>query len=258
VAAVFVGAVTSIKWSGAFVLFPATLAVVLLKRVPWTTLFWFALSPIVHLLIWMAGLRLMGHPSDIVAVKDVILNALRTLHATGLHDNALASPWYTWPVLYHPIVVKLSLSGVIYRYASSAGNVVLWFPASLLVVLLPLARGVAAVRAPWRRVWAQRFDSTFSHAVLVLAVGWVAMLLLFIVSMGKHSFFYHYMPSYGFALVLLAGCAAKLGRAKPVGLLVFIALAAAVAVYFVPVWGEFPLSQEVAYQYWLFLKPWQP
>ena len=31
--------------------------------------------------------------------------------------NPLASAWYTWPLLYHPIVVKLSTVGSAQRYA---------------------------------------------------------------------------------------------------------------------------------------------
>jgi dolichyl-phosphate-mannose--protein O-mannosyl transferase len=226
--------------------------------VPWYSIFWFSLSPVVHLLIYMAGLHLMGHPADLVALKDVIVSSMRSLHGLGQYDNPLASPWYTWPVLYHPIVIKLSQHGSANRYATNAGNVVFWFPALLLVLGLPLMRGVSAVRARWGQYWARFFDPEFTHAMLVLALGWAAMMLLFVVSMGKHSFFYHYQPPYAFAIVLLSGCAAKLGRVKPAWLLAFIALATAVAIYFVPVWGEFSLSEQVANRYWLIFKPWRP
>ena len=257
VAALFIGAATSIKWSAAQTLAPAVLAVLLFRRVPWQTIFLFALSPIVHFLIWMFGLRLMGHASDPSALWTVIVTGLTSLHATGQYDNPLASPWYSWPALYHPIVVKLSSYGTTSRYASSAGNPVFWFPATLLVVGLPLTRGLAAWQPRLRRAWASLFDPSFTKAVLVLAMGWAALMMLFVVSMGKHSFFYHYMPSYGFAMVLLAGVAAKLERRFPQAVLVFVALAVLMALYFTPVWGEFSLTLAEANRRLIFL-PWRP
>jgi dolichyl-phosphate-mannose--protein O-mannosyl transferase len=217
----------------------------------------FALSPIAHFLIWMFGLRVMGHASDPSALWKVIVTAFTSLHATGQYDNPLASPWYSWPALYHPIVVKLSSYGTTSRYASSAGNPVFWFPASLLVLGLPLTRGLALWLPRLRRAWASLFDSEFTKAVLVLATGWAALMMLFVVSMGKHSFFYHYMPSYGFAIVLLAGVVAKLERRWPRAVLGFVALAVLMAIYFTPVWGEFPLTLAEANRRLIFL-PWRP
>jgi dolichyl-phosphate-mannose-protein mannosyltransferase len=257
VAAVFIGAATTIKWSAAQTLAPAVLAVLLFRRVPWQTIFLFGLAPVVHFVIWMAGLRLMGHASNAVALWKVIVTAFTSLHATGKWDNPLASAWYTWPVLYHPIVVKLSSHGITSRYASSAGNPVFWFPASVLVVGLPLLRGFSRLRARWSRCWPSAFDPSFTKAVLVLATGWLALLMLFVVSMGKHSFFYHYQPSYGFAVVLLAGVAAKLEQRWPRVILGFVALAVLMALYLAPVWGEFPLTLAEANRRLIFL-PWRP
>jgi dolichyl-phosphate-mannose--protein O-mannosyl transferase len=257
VAGILIGLATSIKWSAAQTLVPAVLAVLLFRRVPWHTIFWFGLSPIVHLLVWIAGLHLMGHASDPLALANVIWSSLSSLHGLGQYDNELASPWYSWPVLYHPIVVKLSSYGTTTRYASSVGNLVLWFPAALLVIGLPLTRGLTTWRARWRNYWPSFFDASFTKAVLVLASGWAALLILFVVSMGKHSFFYHYLPPYAFSIVLLAGVAAKLERHWPRAVLVFVTLAILVAIYFAPVWGEFPLTVQEANRRLIFL-PWRP
>jgi dolichyl-phosphate-mannose--protein O-mannosyl transferase len=80
---------------------------------------------------------------------------------------------------------------------------------------------------------------------------------LFAISMGKHSFFYHYQPSYGFAIVLLAGVDARLERYWPRAVLGFVVLAAAWAIYFAPAWGEFPLTLDEANRRLIFL-PWRP
>ena len=93
--------------------------------------------------------------------------------------------------------------------------------------------------------------------MLVLATGWAALMMLFVVSMGKHSFFYHYMPSYGFAIVLLAGVVAKLERRWPRAVLGFVSLAVLMAIYFTPVWGEFSLTLAEANRRLIFL-PWRP
>ncbi len=255
VAAVLVGAAMSIKWSGLQALAPAVVALLLFCRAPWHAIFWFGLAPVLHLLIWMAGLHLMGHASDPLAVWSVILSSRTSLHDLAQHDNPLASRWYSWPALYHPIVVKLSSYGTTSRYASNAGNPVLWFPAGLLVMGLPLTRGLTAWRARWRNYWP--FDPSFNKAVFVLAVGWAAMFVPLGVYMGQHTFFYHYLSSYAFALVLLAGVAAKLERRWPRAVLVFVTLAVLMAVYFAPVWGEFPLTVEQANRRLIFL-PWRP
>ncbi len=257
VTAIFVGIATTIKWSAAQTLVPATLALLLFRRVSWYQIFWFVLSPFVHFAIWTAGLYLMGHAWAPTDLWKMIVVSMRTLHDTGRYDNPLASAWYTWPVLYHPIVVKLSYSGISGRYASSAGNPVFWFPASLLVVGLPIVRGLTALKSRWYPRWRAYFDPDFTKAVLVLASGWLSLLMLFVVSMGKHSFFYHYQPSYGFAIVLLAGVVARLERNFPRAMLVFIALAFAVALYMTPVWGEFSLSVAEANRRLIFL-PWRP
>lgn len=257
VAAVLIGAATSIKWSAAQTLIPAVLILLLYRRVPLTAVFWFALSPVVHFLIWIAGLHLMGHACGLSALRDVILSSMSSLYTLGQYDNPLASSWYTWPALYHPIVVKLSAHGVTSRYASSVGNVVFWFPAVVLVVGLPLVRGLTAWRARWRPIWPAIFDASFTRAALVLAAGWAALQALFVVSMGKHTFFYHYLSPYAFALVLLAGVVAKLEPRWPRAVSAFVALSVLVALYFAPVWGEFPLTAQEAHRRLIFL-PWRP
>jgi dolichyl-phosphate-mannose--protein O-mannosyl transferase len=257
VAGILIGISTSIKWSAAQTLVPALLIVLLYRRVPWYTIFWFGLSPVVHFFIWMLGLHLMGHASDPVAIVNVILSSMHNLHGLGQYDNPLASAWYTWPLLYHPIVVKLSSTGTTSRYASSLGNLAFWFPAALLVVGLPVLRGLTAWRTSWRHYWPAFFDASFTKAVLVLSSGWVALQLLFMVSMGKHSFFYHYLTPYAFAIILLAGVVAKLERRWPRAVLGFVSLSVLVALYFVPVWGEFSLTLQEANRRLIFL-PWRP
>jgi dolichyl-phosphate-mannose--protein O-mannosyl transferase len=257
VAAAILGMAVSVKWSAAMTIIPAVAAVVVLRRAPLYSVLCFAVVPVVHAGIWMAGLWGMGHPAGVGASWNVLVTTYKALLQTGSVSNPLASPWYTWIFLYHPIVTKLSAHGATTRYVSSAGNPVFWFPAGALAIGLPLAAGVMALRARWRLRWRAAFEPSFTKPALVLALAWAAMISMWIVVLGKHMFFYHYMPSYGFAIVLLAGFAARLERRWPAVVLGFVALAVAVAIYFVPVWGELPLTLGEANRRLLF-ESWRP
>ena len=254
-AGVLVGAAASIKWSGLMVGLPACLAVLLLKRAPWYSIASFAVVPVVHGAVWVVGLKVMKQPSDLKSIWEVVHRLLK-IHLDFPHNtNPLASSWYTWPVLYHPIVVKFSNWGGKVRFASAVGNPLLWLTAGLSVAGLPLVGSAMAVRARWRQRWIRWFDVRFSKALAILLVGWVSMLLPSI--SGKVcTYWYHYMPSWSFAVLLLAGVVARLERRYPQVVLVFVLLVLAVSVYFAPVWGELPLSLPAVHRRLIFL-PWR-
>jgi dolichyl-phosphate-mannose--protein O-mannosyl transferase len=209
-------------------------------------------------LIWMGGLRLTGQPADLLSWWKVAKDLFWHHVELGTHDNALASHWYSWIVLYHPIVVKLSLHGLGQRYASSAGNVLLWASASLLVLGAPLVAIVLALRARLRAKRGGKFplDPFFTPALL-LALGWIAMLLPWMLGRGTYTFSYHYLPSYGFALVLVGGGVARLERRHAAAALAFVGVVALVSLYFAPVWCEVTLPDAVANRRLLFV-PWRP
>jgi dolichyl-phosphate-mannose--protein O-mannosyl transferase len=217
----------------------------------------------------------------------------------GHHQNAAASPWYTWPVMGHPIVVKLSQHGTTQRYASSVGNPLLFLAASLTVVLafleLPfrffharrrpsraiLAKPIAPIApvvapnaplvapspslvapnaplvAPNAPLVAPSPPLALWRPAIVLQVGWLALLSPWMVARGSYTFMYHYLPSYGFALVLLAGCVARFERKHVRQVLGFTVTALILTVYFAPVWGELPIGESAANQRLLF-RGWRP
>jgi dolichyl-phosphate-mannose-protein mannosyltransferase len=257
VTAILVACAASIKWNGLMVGLPVVVALLVLRRVPWYYMFWFAATPVVHFAIWMLGLKAMGHASDPAAVWNVILSAFQEQRGYNHAANPLSSHWYTWPLLYHPVVVKLSEHGASSHYASSVPNVALFFPAGVLTLGLPLVRGVTLLRRSWRRYWSGVFDPTFTRAVMLLALGWFALIILWSVAHGDHVFFYQYQPCYAFGLVLVAGCVAMLERRLPGVVLAFLAAVVVVAIYFAPVWGEFSLTEAEANRRLLFL-PWRP
>jgi dolichyl-phosphate-mannose--protein O-mannosyl transferase len=178
----------------------------------------------------------------------------------GHLQNPLASPWYTWPVLYHPIVVKLADHGSGRRYASSVGNPLLFLSGTLLVLATLLTGAVALAAA--LRVRVRRLTGLLAHlpitgAALLLTVGWAALLAPWTVGRGSYTFMYHYLPSYGFALTLVADVAARLERRFPRALLVYVTLALSIGIFFAPVWAELPVSPSFANRRLMFV-PWQP
>jgi dolichyl-phosphate-mannose--protein O-mannosyl transferase len=241
VCALLVGVASSIKWVALLVGLPACFAILLLKRAPWYSLVSFAVVPVVHVAIWMVGLDLIGHPSDLNGVWQEI-QARRNFHLGFPHGtNPLESAWYTWLVLYHPIVLKSAHVGESVRLASSVGNPLLWITADICLLGLAVSGIAVAASARFRARWKERFDPRFSKAVAILGVTWLSMMLLWM-SGRIVTYWYHYLTPWGFAIMLVAGIAARLERefSKEVRALVLVVLV--VSVYFAPVWAELPIS----------------
>ncbi len=252
VCAVLVGLAGSIKWSGFVVGLPVCLALLMLRRVPWYTLAAFAVVPLVHLAIWMLGLKLIGHPNDLMAVWDEI-NRRRSIHlGFPHHTNPSESAWYTWFVMYHPLVLKRAYSGETARLASSVANPLLLLSSDVVLALLPAAGAAWALRVRgWREWWSRFFDTHANKALIILWVAWLSMMLLWI-SGRIVSYWYHYLTPWGFAIPLVAGVVARLDRLYPKGVLVFVGIMLAISIYFAPVWAELPISVEAAHRRLIF------
>ena len=263
--ALLVGLAASVKWSGGMAVVPAVAAILVLRRAPRWSVLLFAAAPLIHVALWLGTFPLSGRPADPRALLTLMRTLLRHHIEVGHMPNPLASPWYTWPLLYHPIVVKLADHGTGRRYASSVGNPVL-FLSSTIGILTALSAGIvfalrarvgflARLLAPrWARL---AIPPTVARAALLLSVGWLALLAPWIVGRGSATYMYHYLPSYGFALVLTAGLAAHLERRFPRALLAYVGLVLSIGIFFAPVWAEFPLAEAVANRR-LILAPWQP
>lgn len=245
VCALLVGLAASVKWVGVLVGLPACLAIILLKRAPWYTIVSFALVPFVHLAVWMIGLALIGHPNGPANVVAEIQRRAQ-IHLGFEHGiNPLESAWYTWLVLYHPIVIKSAQVGAKVRLASSVGNPVLWIAADLCLLGLAGLGVALAVSPACRQRWRTSFDDRFSKALVIVGVSWLSAMLLWL-TRRITTYWYHYLTPWGFALILLGGVAARLDRRHGKAVLWFVALVLVVFVYFAPVWAELPLSISAA------------
>jgi dolichyl-phosphate-mannose-protein mannosyltransferase len=253
VTALLAAAAMSVKWSGAFVVFPAAAAILAFGRVPRPALLWFGVTPLGHALLWMLALRITHCPYDPASLWSLMTQLFVHHQELGHHDNQLASPWYSWLVLYHPIVVKLSSAGFGQRYASNVSNLVWFYPAGLLALLYLPYRQLA--RSGHMRI--RPLPVKLARGLLISTVGWLALLSPWMVGRGTYTFYYHYLPSYACALLGLSGWVAWLESRRPAWVLGFIAAASVVACYYAPVWCELVLSTKAANHRLLFI-PWRP
>ena len=255
--AIGVGLAASVKWSGGFVIVPATLAVLMLGRAPRWTVCLFAAAPLVHVGLWIAGLALCGQPANLWTTLALMKGLVEHHIEVGKVPNALASPWYSWLTLYHPIVVKLSGHGARMRYTTSAGNPLLYL-STTLAILWALATGVsAAARTGVRAWWLRALSQPAVCAVTLLTAGWLALLAPWMFGRSVGTYIYHYLPSYGFALALVAGLGAHLERRWPRLTVGYVLAAFALVVFFAPVWAEIPIPEAVANRRLLF-PLWRP
>ena len=249
--ALLCGLAASIKWVGLLVALPACFSILLLRRAPWYTIFAFAIVPFVHLGVWMIGLGLIGHPNDPMSVVAAIRERAGLHLGFAHHTNPAESAWYTWPFLYHPLIVKSSQVGTKVRLASGIGNPLLWIAAHVCFVALIVTGTAAALSARWRERWGRWFDVRFSKALAILVVCWICMMLLWI-SGRIVTYWYHYLTSWGFTLILLGGLVARLDRRFSKQVLSFVLLVLAVSIYFAPVWAELPISLAAAHRRLIF------
>jgi dolichyl-phosphate-mannose--protein O-mannosyl transferase len=257
--AVLVGLAASVKWSGGFAVLPALAAAWMRRRVPrWQVLLVFGIAaPATHVGLWMASLAFTHRPASPHALVILMRDLVHRHVSMGHTQNPLASHWFSWPLLYHPIVTKLADYGTGRLYSSSAGNPLLFLSATAAVVLTLAGAGACVVRRRAREWIAARVPRDDARAALLLAGGWLALLAPWIVGRGAYTFMYHYLPSYGPALALAAAVAARVERRAPRAVAAYVGFALVLAIYFAPVWAEFPITVAAANRRLIFI-PWQP
>jgi dolichyl-phosphate-mannose-protein mannosyltransferase len=239
--AVLVGLAASIKWVGLLAGLPACFAILLLRRAPWYVIFAFAVVPVVHLLVWMLGLFLIHLPNDPLSVYETIIVRKNFHLGFPHHTNPHESAWYTWLVLYHPILVRTAHVAGKVRYASAVSNPLLAVSFDVCLVALPVLASAAALSLRWRERWKRWVDTGSSKALAILGAAWLSTMLLWM-SGRIVTYWYHWLTSWGFGIILVAGVVSLFERRYPKGVLLFVGCVLAVAIYFVPVWAEMPIS----------------
>jgi len=260
VSAALMGLAMSIKWSGMFAVVPAAAAILLMRRVKPAAVLLFGLAPIVHFLVWTGALGLTGQANDVPSTFKVMKDLYFHHLDLGHYKNELSSSWWGWPILWKPVVIKLSDAGLLKRYSSSVGNLVFWATVTISALALPLLSLYLVLRTKLKRFWLEYLGPDLTKSMLVMLLGWYAFIVPWIATSttrGAYTFSHYYLPCYGFGLIMLAGLAAYLERRRPRWVVSYLGLALAVSIFYAPVWGEFPMTSKSA-NYRLFIKSWRP
>ena len=249
VTALLVGVAAAVKWSGVFIVIPAVVTMLLVGRVPFWSVLAFAVVPVVQGAVWLLALRLSHEPTNLASIWQVVRGLVKKHVEMNQSSNPLNSSWYTWPIFYRPVVIKLTTHGVSKYYSSSVGNPVLWIAVDLFLVwslvrlVARAAVGGGGIRPRLVRMKEFLVGKSVGKPVLLMLLGWAAMLAPWTILRNKYSFTHYYLPSWGFALLMLGGLAAFFERKRPRTVLVFVGLALVVAIYFAPIWGEFSIRE---------------
>jgi dolichyl-phosphate-mannose--protein O-mannosyl transferase len=146
------------------------------------------------------------------------------------------------------------------RTLVTLGNPLLWWASTLAVIVA----AVVVIRTGPRRIWAllkadgtppgpraddaptARADRSFledrAGALLWVLAAWAAPIVFWIPSL-RDSYIYHFLPSYSFGLVLLAGLTDRMYRRYRLHTLLAVVLVAEVTLFYAPIWSELPLTQ---------------
>ena len=257
----FVGCAASFKLNGVpFVIAAAALCVVSRRTRLFTPLLLLVAAAVFYAQSALP-LAFSGRPYGVLAV---IAENRKLIHQhlayTVVHP--MSSHWYTWFLPVRPIFLRRDVDPVTGAIEAmmALGNPLLWWASTLAV-----AGGlVVLARAGWRKVWDQlRAGETASEPAgaagtdldYVLAVphraglifgvllAWAGPLAFWVPSL-RDAYIYHYLPSYTFALVLLAGFVDRFYTRRQLAMFIAVVVVAEVSIFYAPIWGELPISKE--------------
>ncbi len=204
---------------------------------------------------------LSGQSNDLFSTWKVIVDLLHHHLDLGHYQNNLSSPWWGWPILWKPLIVKLSYDHIYWHYSSSVGNLVFWCAVTLSMLAVPVTSLlVVALHTRLKRYWLSYLGEQFTRSTLLMVLGWYSFLVPWIATSstrGTYTFSHYYLPCYAFGLIMLAGLAAYMERRRPQWVVNFIGAALVVSIFFVPVWGEFKMTQAEA-NHRLIFASWRP
>lgn len=258
---VLVGFAVSVKFTGAVMIVPIVLATLVLAQAPRWTAALVAIVPVVYWGCFATGLAKLGLPWGPEAVWRATRGLLSHHLALTEMTNPATSYWYTWFLPEHPIFLRFDQTPTHVRVMTSMGNPLLWWSASLLMaatVASTLRKGVALLRPGLREPRSNGvggFLQDHARAAAMLLLFWLLPLLPWVLT-RRDSYIYHYLPCYGFGLLLVALLLTWLYERRAVWGLAAILLVADVSAFYAPVWGQLPITRDAMMQR-MFLEKWR-
>jgi dolichyl-phosphate-mannose-protein mannosyltransferase len=254
-ASALVGLAASIKFSGITMVGAIVVFTLVLGRAPRLSVLAIGTVLVVYFAQFSLGLALMHRPYGVEDVWKATFDLTR--HHLALTDmtNPATSHWYTWFFPIRPLMHAWEPIPGGARVMSSMGNPLLWWSVSAAVLwALSSAADAALVRLRKLPQNATGFFAEHRFAILSLLMLWALPVLPWIIS-RRDSYIYHYLPAYGFGLVLVAGSLFHLYKKHVAGGLLALLLIAEVSVFYAPIWGKHPLTHRAIEQR-LVLKSW--
>lgn len=256
IAAVLAGCAAQIKFSGASLGIPLLVLALQLKgRQRALAVLALAALPVTYFLLYSLGLSIIGAPAGVADVVAQTRKLVKGHLAATAMVHPLTSYPYAWFVPTRPITMRFAVlpDGQV-RGMTSLGNLALWWantimPFASLAALIINRRRARAAAAP------VPFYPEHRRAVIFLLGFWACMFAPWIFT-RRDTYIYHYLPSYTFGLVLLAGGLAWLYQRQRRLAVAGLLLVAAVAIFYAPVWGQLPISR-AGWEARLFMPGWR-
>jgi len=234
--ATVLGLTASMKWVGLAILVPV--AYLSLRRKRWGEfLFCLPWAAFVYMAVVVAGEVLNG------SADPITTGWLWNAQAWNYHVNLTAthpysSPWWSWPFLEKPVLFLYDVrpDGLV-NAMTTRGNTFVWWASSLIVLM---SLGYILVRKFREK------QAVADHPLTLFLIGYAACLLPFI-PIHRILFIYHYIPAYGFALLMLTYWLVEAWKKYWWFVIIFLLIAFVVSILFFPLAvGWWPISQKWA------------
>ncbi len=237
--AVLLGLTVSIKWVGLAIIIPV--GYLAFKRKQLIDLAW-SLWWSAGVYVFMVGLgQWLSRTPNLIHAIILWNEQAYQYQATLTATHPYASPWWSWPFLLRPVLFLYDVGkdGVV-QIMTTLGNPIVWYASTAAVLgsvlYLLYERYVRNVKIS-------------DHPLILPLMGWGAAFLPWAL-VHRVVFLYHYLPSYGFALIILAYWLGRWFRKDPWAVLTVCTLFLAISLYFVPLFvGWWPLSPDAIAQH---------
>lgn len=168
--------------------------------------------------------------------------AARHINLTETH--AWGSKWWSWPIMERPVLFLYdSLPDHRVQYMTSLANPILIWSSTALVLFSAVY--LAVLKFIYRVEMA-------GHRLVPLLIGYLSAWLPF-AAVHRVMFFYHYMPAYGFALLILAYWWTELWNWRKAAGIAAVVTASAVGWFFAPLGIGYPklTSSQIDARTWI-------
>lgn len=245
--AVALGVAISIKWTALATIVPMIWYAMKAGKLR-AMLAWLPLSLVIYIVAVVAGQWRIGASDPVQASIEWHRQAL-TYHASLNATHSWASDWWSWPIMLRPVLFlhDVQPDNSVQVMTTLASPVLLW--SSTLVVIGSIVFLIRRKR--------EAGDAMSSHPLFPLLLGYFASWLPY-APVSRVMFFYHYLPAYGFALLIGAWWFARLWESRPKWAVGYVALVALAGWYWLPFAIGYPklerdqISQRLIMWSWLY------